>query len=129
MKTRNWNQHSACFQFSSQIKFWKQFLFSIYFKLPNKYFNLKNKKVFLKTKNKKKKQIPAIKWSTYRYTIFFWLGLHSVSCTLLSCVRVPYNREEKKLTKKKPHNTQGPWWAYNIYHQHKYPNRGLRKKE
>ena len=60
MKIRNWKQPFACFQFLSQIEFWKQFLFSANFELPNKFFSLKNRKLFLKTKNKEKKQLPNI---------------------------------------------------------------------
>ena len=54
---RNWKQPFACFQFPSQIEFWKQFLFSFHFGLPNKFFSFKNRKLFLKTKNKEKKTI------------------------------------------------------------------------
>ena len=57
MKIRNWKQSFACFQFPSQIEFWKQFLFSVRFELPNKFFSLKNRKLFLKTENKGKKQL------------------------------------------------------------------------
>ena len=60
MKIRNWKQPFACFQFPSQIEFWKQFLFSVHFELPNKFFSFKNRKLFLKTKNKGKKQLPNI---------------------------------------------------------------------
>ena len=35
-------------------------LFSAHFELPNKFFSLKNRKLFLKTKNKEKKQLPNI---------------------------------------------------------------------
>ena len=47
-------------QFPSQIEFWKQFLFSAHFELPNKFFSLQNRKLFLKTENKEKKQLPNI---------------------------------------------------------------------
>ena len=40
-----------------QIEFWKQFLFFIYFELPNKFFSFKNRKLFLETENKGKKQL------------------------------------------------------------------------
>ena len=35
-------------------------MFSIHLGLPNKFFNLKIRKFFLKTKNKMKKQLPNI---------------------------------------------------------------------
>ena len=54
-KIRNWKQSFACFQFPSQIEFWEQFLFSVHFELPNKFFSFKNRKLFLKTENKGKK--------------------------------------------------------------------------
>ena len=60
MKITNWKQYFACFQFPSQIEFWKQFLFSIYFGLPNKFFSLKNRKLFSKIENKRKKQLTNI---------------------------------------------------------------------
>ena len=60
LKIRNWKQSLACFQFPSQIEFWKQFLFSTRFELPNKFFSFKNRKLFLKTENKEKKQLPNI---------------------------------------------------------------------
>ena len=60
LKIRNWKQSFTCFQFPSQIKFWKRFLFSTHFELPNKFFSLKNRKLFLKTENKEKKQLPNI---------------------------------------------------------------------
>ena len=62
LKIRNWKQPFACFQFPSQIEFWKQFLFSARFELPNKFFSLKNRKLFLKTENNGKKQLPIIFW-------------------------------------------------------------------
>ena len=49
-----------CFQFPSQIEFCEQFLFSIHFGLPNKFFSFKNIKLFLKTENNGKKQLPNI---------------------------------------------------------------------
>ena len=60
LKIKNWKQPFACFQFPSQIEFWKQFGFSPHFELPNKFFSLKNSKLFLKTENKGKKQLPNI---------------------------------------------------------------------
>ena len=60
MEIRNSKQHFAYFQFPSQIKFREQFLFSIHFGLPNKFFNFKNRKLFLETKNKGKKQLSDI---------------------------------------------------------------------
>ena len=60
LKTRNWKKYFVCFQFPSQIEFWEQFLFSIHFGLPNKFFSLKNRNLFLKIENKRKKQLPNI---------------------------------------------------------------------
>ena len=54
LKIRNWKQSFVCFQFPSQFEFWEQFLFFVHFKLPNKFFRLKNRKLFLETKNKGK---------------------------------------------------------------------------
>ena len=56
-----------CFLFSKTC-FWEYkektiflyFLFSVYFGLPNKFFNLKNRKLFLKTEKKVKKKLPNI---------------------------------------------------------------------
>ena len=82
LKTKNWKQHFACFQFPSQIEFWEQFLFSIHFGLPNKFFSLKNRKLFLEIENKKKKQlpnIPLIFWhhkNHFIYFKFFFFGLN-----------------------------------------------------
>ena len=71
LKIRNWKQLFACFQFSSQIEFWEQFLFSVYFELPKKFFSFKNRKLFFKTENKEKKQLPK-KWlSKIILTVFF----------------------------------------------------------
>ena len=53
----NWKYPFVCFQFSSQIEFWEQFLFSVHFGLPKKFFSLKNRKLFLKTENKGKKSV------------------------------------------------------------------------
>ena len=61
-------------QFPSQIKFWEQFLFFAYFELPNKFFSLKNRKLFLKTENKGKKQlqnIPLGIWDNYIQNNYF----------------------------------------------------------
>ena len=41
--------------YQTYLKFWKLFLFSVHFGLSNKFFNLKNKKLFLKAENKRKK--------------------------------------------------------------------------
>ena len=41
-------------------------MFSVNFGLPNKFFSLKNRKLFLKIKNKGKKQLPNI-------LLFVWL--------------------------------------------------------
>ena len=35
-------------------------MFSVYFRLPNKFFSLKNRKLFLKIENKEEKQLPNI---------------------------------------------------------------------
>ena len=45
------------FSVSSQIEFWEQILFFVYFGLPNKFFSLKNKKLFLEIENKGKKKL------------------------------------------------------------------------
>ena len=37
-------------------------MFSIYFELPNKFYSLKNRKLFLEIENKRKKQLPNIQW-------------------------------------------------------------------
>ena len=42
------------------IEFCGQFLFFVHFWLPNKFFSFKNRKLFLETKNKRKKQLPNI---------------------------------------------------------------------
>ena len=49
---------SVFFFFFSQIEFWEQLLFFIHFRLSNKFFSLKNRKLFLETENKRKKQLP-----------------------------------------------------------------------
>ena len=67
LKIRNSKQFFVCFQFPSQIKFWEQFLFSVHIKLPNKFFSFKNIKLFLKTENKEKKQLPNIPHSELGY--------------------------------------------------------------
>ena len=54
LKIRNWKQSFVCFQFPSQIEFWEQFLFSVYFRLQNKFFSSKNKNYFWKQKIKRK---------------------------------------------------------------------------
>ena len=64
LKIRNWKQFFACFQFPSQIEFWEQFLFFVHFGLPNKFFSLKNRKLFLETENKSKNQLPKIPLET-----------------------------------------------------------------
>ena len=75
LKIRNWKQPFACFQFPSQIEFWKQFLFSTRFELPNKFFSLKNRKLFLKTENMGKKQLSNIPLSfEYSGWFFFFFG-------------------------------------------------------
>ena len=56
LKIRNWKQHFACFQFSSQIEFWEQFFFSVHFELSKNFFSFKNRNLFFKTENKEKKQ-------------------------------------------------------------------------
>ena len=60
LKIKNWKQYFVYFQFPSQIEFWEQFLFSVHFGLPNKFFSLKNRKLFLKIENKGKKQLANI---------------------------------------------------------------------
>ena len=60
LKIRNWKQQFVYFQFLSQIEFWEQFLFFVHFGLWNKFFSFKNRKLFLKTENKGKKQLPNI---------------------------------------------------------------------
>ena len=59
----------GCFQFPSQIEFWKQFLFSTHFGLPNKFFSLNNRKLFLKIENRGTKQLPKIPKSLF-YKVF-----------------------------------------------------------
>ena len=90
LKTRNWKQHFACFQFPSQIEFCKQFLFSVYFELPYKFFSLKNGKLVLKTKYKRKKQLQNIPLIFFKYFLnpyfefFFFLTLY-LSLALCVC--------------------------------------------
>ena len=43
------------FSFLHKLSFENIFLFFVYFGLPNKFFSLKNRKLFLKTENKKEK--------------------------------------------------------------------------
>ena len=66
------------FQFPSQIEFWEQFLFFVHFGLLNKFFNIKNKKLFLKTEKKGEKQLPNIPlYSLASHKLFFipnWKG-------------------------------------------------------
>ena len=46
------------FNFLHKLGFENIFLFSIHFELPNKFFSFKYRKMFLKTENKEKKQLP-----------------------------------------------------------------------
>ena len=52
-----------------QIEFWEQFLFSVHFELPNKFFSLKNRKLFLKIENKGKKQLPNIPLISFKHHV------------------------------------------------------------
>ena len=81
MKIRNWKQHFTCFQFPSQIEFWKQFLFFAYFELPNKFFSIKNRKLFLKTENKRKKQLPNISLAFYLHQNLLYLFYLHTYCS------------------------------------------------
>ena len=80
LKIRNWKQPFACFQFPSQIEFWKQFLFSARFELSNKFFSLKNKKLFLKIENKGKKQLPNIPLFFSLFFLFSFSNLWYALC-------------------------------------------------
>jgi len=44
-------------QFALKIEIWKLFLFYVYFELPNKFFDLENRKL---GEEKKKKKLPNI---------------------------------------------------------------------
>ena len=86
LKIKNWKQLFACFQFPSQIEFWKQFLFFARFELPNKFFSFKNRKLFLKTENKGKKQLPNI---PLVFSIYF-------SIWVTKCILQVYKEVPKK---------------------------------
>ena len=52
-------------------EFWDQFFFLVHFGLPYKFFSLKNRKLFLETENKGKKQLPNIPY--YFLSLNFWV--------------------------------------------------------
>ena len=51
--------------------------------MPNKYFSLKNKKLFLKTENKKKKQLPNISWASFSFPNSFHRLFEALSSSLV----------------------------------------------
>ena len=98
LKIRNWKQYFACFHFPLQIEFWEQFLFSVHFELPNKFFSFKNRKLFLKTENKRKKTVTKHTLNLfYHLTFLFSRFLFSIIPLFHSTLSTKWILKEKNL--------------------------------